>query len=89
MIYTLLRLGFDGVYMIGKVSYDGIYYMVYGSQKSPIELVNNDLYILKNRLDNESMELREIKAILKQIAEKNNISTVPVIDEDDDTEYIV
>lgn len=88
MIYTLLRLGADGIYAITRLSYDGIYYMLYGHRDTPIDLVNKEMYILKNKMESESLDIREIKALLRKLAESSNISTSEQIEEEEDLVFI-
>jgi len=88
MIYTILRLGADGIYTIGRLSYDGLHYLVYGHVDTPTEIMSNEMTILRQRLDSESIELREIKSLLQQIAQTHNISIKQLDTQDSDMVYI-
>jgi hypothetical protein len=88
MIYTLLRLGADGIYMITKISYDGICYLVYGHQETPEEKVSKEIMLLKSKADHESMELREIKRMLKTIMKNNKNKNIHSLVDVDNVDYV-
>lgn len=88
MLYSIIRLGLDGIYVIGKLSYDGIHYMLYGSQPTESDLLNKEIIFLKNRIDNDSIELREMKNLIKAIAEKNQIDLTNPAEDEEDLVYI-
>jgi hypothetical protein len=85
MIYTLIRLGFDGIYTISKLSYDGVYYMIYGYQETSEEKMTKEIIRLKTQMDGESLELREIKQLLHQIIQNKP----PVITEEEEDIVLV
>jgi hypothetical protein len=83
MIYDMVRLGIDGVYWIGRFGFDMGYYLLYGKQKTEEEVINDYLRCLQERTVANSMEMREIKHMLKQLS-SNKDEKKDVIDKDDD-----
>jgi hypothetical protein len=75
MMYDIIRLGIDGVYTIGKLSYDGVYYMMYGPVKSTDEQVLSKVEDLEKQINNLVQELRlpsakRLDSIVVQTSEK-------------------
>jgi hypothetical protein len=75
MLYDIIRLGIDGVYTIGKLSYDGVYYMMYGPVKSTDEQVLSKVEDLEKQINNLVQELRlpsakRLDSIVVQTSEK-------------------
>ena len=73
MIYTIIRLGFDGIYSVSKLSYDGICYLIYGHQETTDEKIEKEMTRIQLKLDKEDSELREIKQMLSIIMKKDNL----------------
>jgi hypothetical protein len=68
----MIRLGIDGVYTIGKLSYDGVYYMVYGSVKTTDEHVLSKVEDLEKQIMSDSCQLREIKTMIQEMKLETN-----------------
>lgn len=73
MIYTVVRIGVDVVYWVGRLTVDGAYYVIYGHQETQQEKMEKQIHMLENELNKKTMEERKNHKILVKLAEKQGI----------------
>ena len=83
MIYTLFRIGIDSLFLVGTLTYSGVCYMLYGKQETMDEKMNKEIRMLEQKFNGESLELREIKCLVRELAKKNDIDIYKEKENDD------
>jgi hypothetical protein len=74
MIYTAVRLGFDVIYWVGRLTFDGTYYMIYGHQETQQEKMETHIKMLEMKFEEKSLKERENNKILVKLAKQNGFT---------------